>query len=124
MVFRLNIVVSSLCIVIVIGLSVSATYASEDKSKPPHIIQLQPVDVMSTSCITIHSADSAHIHPGEAISCTVSKSVGHHLVHCRGKKQETQLTLTGSAAENIWPLKRVLQHGSGIHLPFAASPVK
>ncbi|MTI11775.1 C2H2-type zinc finger protein, partial [Sansalvadorimonas verongulae] len=92
--FRLKFVVTSLCIVI--GLSASAIYASGGKSKPLHLAPLRPLDVLSTGSIAIHPAGSTHIYPGATTSCTVNRSAGHHLVHCRGKKQNTQVTLTGS----------------------------
>ncbi|WP_230459843.1 hypothetical protein, partial [Sansalvadorimonas verongulae] len=93
MVFKLNFVVTSLCMAI--GLSTSATYASGDKSKPLHPIPLQPLGVISTGSIAIHSTASTHIFPGETTSCTIHKSADHHFVHCHGKKR-TQLTLTKS----------------------------
>ncbi|WP_230460013.1 hypothetical protein, partial [Sansalvadorimonas verongulae] len=89
MVSRLNFVVISLCIVV--GLSASATYTSEDKSKPLHPIPLPPLDVISTGNIAIH--------PDETTSFTVNGSARQCTVHCRGNQQKTQLTLTGSTAE-------------------------
>ncbi|WP_230459944.1 hypothetical protein, partial [Sansalvadorimonas verongulae] len=94
MAFRLNMVVTSLCIVF--GLSALAIYASGDKNRPLYLAPLRTLDVASTGSIAIHPADSTHIHPGETTSCTVNRSAGHHFVHCRGKKQNTQLTLMGS----------------------------
>ncbi|MTI11833.1 C2H2-type zinc finger protein [Sansalvadorimonas verongulae] len=100
MVFRLNVVVTSLCIVI--GLSASVTNASGDKSRSLNLIPLRSLDVMSTGSIAILPADNTYIHPGETTSCTVNKSAEHHLVHCRGKKQGTQITLTESADATTW----------------------
>ncbi|WP_230459918.1 hypothetical protein, partial [Sansalvadorimonas verongulae] len=85
MVFRLNFVVTSLCMAI--GLSASATYASKNRSKPLHPIPLRALDVVSTGGIAIHPAGNTHFHLSEATSCTVNTSAEHHLVHCRGKKQ-------------------------------------
>ncbi|MTI11797.1 C2H2-type zinc finger protein [Sansalvadorimonas verongulae] len=96
MAFRLNFIITSLCIVI--GLPTSATYGSEEKSRPLHLISWRPLDVISTGSIAIPSADGTHIHPSETTSCTVNSSAEYHFVHCRGKKQNTRLTLTGSTA--------------------------
>ncbi|WP_230459886.1 hypothetical protein, partial [Sansalvadorimonas verongulae] len=93
MVFRLNIVATSFYMVI--GLSSSGAFASEDKSRPLHLIPLQPLDMISTGSIAIHPAGSTHIQPGETTSCTIHRSAEHHFVHCRGKKR-TELTLTES----------------------------
>ncbi|WP_230459872.1 hypothetical protein, partial [Sansalvadorimonas verongulae] len=66
MAFRLNFVVTTLCIVI--GLSSSATYASAGKSRSLNIIRLQPLDVISTGSIAIYPAETIHIHPHKTTS--------------------------------------------------------
>ncbi|WP_230459836.1 hypothetical protein, partial [Sansalvadorimonas verongulae] len=66
MIFRLNVVATSLCIVI--GLSAVATYAAEDKNRFRHLTPLWPLDEISTGSIAIHPADNTHIHPGETTS--------------------------------------------------------
>ncbi|MTI11644.1 hypothetical protein, partial [Sansalvadorimonas verongulae] len=96
MIFRLNVVATSLCIVI--GLSTAAIYAAEDKNRYHHLTPLWSVDVISTDSIAIHPADNTHIHPGETTSCTVNRPAENRLVHCHGEKQRTQVTLTESAA--------------------------
>ncbi|WP_230459937.1 hypothetical protein, partial [Sansalvadorimonas verongulae] len=110
--FRLNFIVTSLCIVI--SLSSSDTFAVKVKSKPIRSIQLRPLDVISTGDIAIQNADSTHIHPHKTTSCAIDRTTEHHLVLCRGKKQKNGLTLTTPTPANIWPLKQVPQHGSGI----------
>ncbi|MTI11688.1 hypothetical protein, partial [Sansalvadorimonas verongulae] len=92
MIFRLNFVVTSLCIVI--GLPASVTYTSEDKCRPPHPIPLQPLDMISTGSIAIHPAGYICIHSDETTSCTIKRSAGHHFVHYHGEQQRIQLTLT------------------------------
>ncbi|WP_230459951.1 hypothetical protein, partial [Sansalvadorimonas verongulae] len=100
MVFRLNFVATSLCIAI--GLSASASYASEDKSRSLHIIPVQRLDVISTGSIAIYSAGRTHIHPHKTTSCVIDRATDHHHVHCRVKQQKTGLTLTASTpAQNL-----------------------
>ncbi|WP_230460072.1 hypothetical protein, partial [Sansalvadorimonas verongulae] len=94
MVFRLNFIATSLCIVI--GLPSSGAFAVKVKSKPVRSIQLHPLDVISTGDITIQTADSTHIHPHEATSCIIDRTSEHQLVHCRVETQKTGLTLTNS----------------------------
>ncbi|WP_230460065.1 hypothetical protein, partial [Sansalvadorimonas verongulae] len=96
MIFRLSFVVTSICIMI--GLSASATYASEEKNRPIDLAPLRSLDVISTGSIAIHPADNTCIHPGETTSCSVNRFAEFNLVHCRGKQQRTQLTLTESTA--------------------------
>ncbi|WP_230460017.1 hypothetical protein, partial [Sansalvadorimonas verongulae] len=90
----LNFVVTSLCIVIC--LSASVVYTAEDKSRSLYIIQLRPLDVISTGSIALYPASSTRIHPHEKTSCTIDRTAEHHHVYCQGKTQKTGLTLTVS----------------------------
>ncbi|WP_230459882.1 hypothetical protein, partial [Sansalvadorimonas verongulae] len=67
-----NLVVTSFCIVI--SLSASATYASEDKSRPLPLIPLRPLDVISTDDIALQTTDSTHIHPHKTTSCVIART--------------------------------------------------
>ncbi|WP_230459770.1 hypothetical protein, partial [Sansalvadorimonas verongulae] len=67
MVFRLNLVVTSLFIAI--GLSSYGAFAVKVKSQPIRSIQSQPLDVISTGDITLQTTDSTDIHPHKTTSC-------------------------------------------------------
>ncbi|WP_230459844.1 hypothetical protein, partial [Sansalvadorimonas verongulae] len=94
MVFRLNFVVTSLCMAI--GLSSSGASAVKVKSQPIRSIQSQPLEVISTGNIAIQATDSTYIHPHKTTSCVIARATEHRVVHCRGEKQKTGLTLTSS----------------------------
>ena len=94
MVSRVNFVVTSLCIVI--SLFSSGALAVRVKSKPIRFIQSRPLDVISTGSIALQTTDSTHIHPHKTTSCVIDRATEHHVVHCRGEKQKTGLTLTAS----------------------------
>ncbi|WP_230459946.1 hypothetical protein, partial [Sansalvadorimonas verongulae] len=72
MVFKLNVVVTSLCIAI--GLSSSGTFAVKIKSQPIRSIRSQPLVVISTGNIAIQATDSTHIHPHQTTSCVIDKT--------------------------------------------------
>ena len=94
MVFRVHFVVTSLCIVI--SLFSSGALAVRVKSKPTRFIPSRPLDVISTGSIALQRTGSTHIYPHKTTSCVINRATGHHVVHCRGEKQKTGLTLTAS----------------------------
>ncbi|WP_230459830.1 hypothetical protein, partial [Sansalvadorimonas verongulae] len=64
--------------------------------QPIRSIQSQPLDVISTGKIAIQTKDSTHVHPHTTASCVIERTTEHYLVHCRGGKQKTGLTLTAA----------------------------
>ncbi|WP_230459825.1 hypothetical protein, partial [Sansalvadorimonas verongulae] len=75
-VFRLNFIVTSLCIAI--SLSSSDTFAVKVKSQPIRSIQSRPLDVISTGSIALQTTDSTDIHPHKTTVCVIDRATEHH----------------------------------------------
>ena len=94
---------SCICILttsIVISLISPNTFSGNNKlihipalksNQPVYPVQIH---IDSTGRVAIPGTKGTQIHPHGTTSCSVVKAGDQHIVHCQGKEQNTQLTLT------------------------------
>ena len=102
---------SCICILttsIVISLISPNTFSGNNKlihipalksNQPVYPVQIH---IDSTGRVAIPGTKGTQIHPHGTTSCSVVKAGDQHIVHCQGKEQNTQLTLTH--AKQAFPL--------------------